>query len=120
MHNPDWSNTTVVRGHVNTEIKKLKSQAGKDILIVGGARLASSVIEGGLVDEYRLTVNPCILGGGKSLFQQQHSRHNLELISTKTLDSGRLIIHFREKLLVPKSLHGISSGNPIGSQHNDH
>lgn len=115
MQNADWSNTTIVRDHLNTEIKKLKSQPGKDILVVGGARLAASVIEGGLVDEYRFTVNPSILGGGKSLFQQQHSRHNLELISTKTLGSGRLIVRFNEKLLVPKSFHRVSSSNPIGS-----
>jgi dihydrofolate reductase len=120
MQNPDWSNSTVVRGHLNTEIKKLKSQSGKDIQVVGGARLAASVIEGGLVDEYRFTVNPSLLGGGKSLFQQQHSRHSLELISTKTLSSGRLIVRFHEKLLVPKSFHRVGSSNPIGSQHHDH
>jgi dihydrofolate reductase len=119
MQNPDWSNSTVVRGHVVGEIKKLKLLPGKDIQVVGGAGLAATVIEGGLVDEYRLIVNPTILGGGKSFFQQQHGRRNLELISVKTLDSGRLILRFKERLLVPKALHRVSSGSPVGSQHHD-
>ena len=119
MQNADWSNSTVIRGHVVGEIKKLKSLPGKDIQVVGGAGLAATVIEGGLVDEYRLTVNPTILGGGKSFFQQQHSRHSLELISAKTLDSGRLIVRFKEKLLVPKAFHRVSGGSPVGSQHHD-
>lgn len=95
MQNPDWSNTTVIRGHVLEEIKKLKSQTGKDIYLVGGARLAATAVEGGAVDEYRLTVNPCILGNGKSFFQLQHIRRNLEHLSSKTLRSGRLIVRYQ-------------------------
>jgi dihydrofolate reductase len=95
MHNPDWSNTSVVRGNVIEEIKKLKAKPGKDIYVVGGARLAATVIEGGLVDEYRLTINPSIIANGKSFFQQQHSRRNLELISSKSVKAGRLIVRYK-------------------------
>ena len=95
MQNADWFNTSVIRGNVVEEIKKLKSLPGQDIYVAGGARLAATVVEGGVVDEYRLTVNPTILGSGKSFFQQQHGRRNLELISSKSVRTGRLIVRYR-------------------------
>jgi dihydrofolate reductase len=119
MHNPDWSNTTVIKGNVIGEIKRLKAQPGKDIQVVGGARLAATVIEGGLVDEYRFVINPVILGNGKSLFQEQHGKHNLDLVSSKALQSGRLIVRFARKLLVPKSVHGIASSHTITPPHHN-
>jgi dihydrofolate reductase len=92
----DWrKNTRIVKGDVKAEVLKLKqSSAGKGIVLWGGASMASSCIELGLVDEYRLWVNQIILGGGKSLFQKV-TKHSLKLIDSKTHKSGVVLLHYK-------------------------
>lgn len=88
-------NTRIVKGDVRTEVLKIKQAAtGKDIVLYGGASMASSFIELGLVDEYRLSVNQIILGGGKSLFQKV-TKHSLKLIGSKTYKSGVVLLHYK-------------------------
>ncbi len=92
-----WANTTICRGDAAVEIAYIKQLPGKDIHLVGGAKLAATVIEAGLVDEYRLNIIPAIIGNGKSFFRQQHARFDLELISTKSLPSGAVIARYKER-----------------------
>jgi dihydrofolate reductase len=97
VKDPEWSNTKIVKGRVAEEVAKLKNQPGKDIQVVGGAKLAATVIEAGLVDEYRLRINPVIVGSGKSFFKDQNTKRFLELISTKKLKSGIVIVRYKVK-----------------------
>lgn len=92
----EWRmNTRIVKGDVKTEVLKLKqSSSGKGIVLWGGASMASSLIELGLIDEYRLTINQIILGGGKSLFQNI-PKHLLKLIGSKTYRSGGVLLHYK-------------------------
>jgi dihydrofolate reductase len=91
----DWKNTRVVRDL--EEIRKLKQQAGKDIYVVGGATLVSSLVNAGLVDELRLSVYPIVAGQGKALFKDVTQRHVLELIEGKTTKSGKQLLRYRVK-----------------------
>ena len=95
MKDPQWNNTQIINGKVVDEIAKIKKQPGKDIYVVGGAKLAATVMEGGLVDEYRLTINPVIVGNGKSFFREQHSKHLLEPIHTKVQKSGVILAAYK-------------------------
>ncbi len=95
MDDPGWENTQIINGDVAEELAKLKKQPGKDIQVVGGAKLAATVIEAGLVDEYRLVINPVIIGSGKSFFRDQHSKHLLELTGTKLFASGVMIAKYK-------------------------
>ena len=95
MSDPEWENTEIINGDVAAEITKIKMQAGKDIQVVGGAKLAATVVEAGLVDEYRLNIMPVILGSGKSFFRIQQTSHSLELINTKRLSSGIIIVRYK-------------------------
>ena len=92
----DWrKNTRIVKGDVKTEVLKLKQSSGdKGIVLWGGASLASSLIELGLIDEYRLSVNQIILGGGKTLFHKG-AKHSLNLIGSKTYKSGVVLLHYK-------------------------
>jgi|SRR5688572_4870082 len=91
----EWrKNTRIVKGDVKTEVLKLKQSSGKDIVLFGGASMASSFIELALIDEYRLFVNQIILGGGKSFFQKV-KRRPLKLISSKTYKSGVVLLHYK-------------------------
>src|SRR5229473_5910355 len=63
----DWSNTTLLKGDLAQEITQLKQQPGKDLFIFGSGRLAANLTRLGLIDEYRLIVNPVVLGNGTPL-----------------------------------------------------
>jgi dihydrofolate reductase len=82
----------LVSHNVAEEVAKLKEEPGKD-LAVGGAGLASSLIELGLVDEYRLFVTPVVLGGGTPYFPALDERINLELVETRTF--GSRVVYLR-------------------------
>jgi dihydrofolate reductase len=88
----EWKTTRIVRDV--EEIRKLKQQPGKDMLVLGGATLVSSLMNLGLIDELRLMVNPLVLGGGKLLFKDVKGRHKFMLINTKTFRSGKVVLHY--------------------------
>jgi dihydrofolate reductase len=94
LEEPGWDNTQIVRGNVVEEVKKLKNQHGRDIQVVGGAKLAATVMNGGLVDEYRLVLNPVIVCKGKSFFRQITRSSKLQLQYVKPLKSGVVIIRY--------------------------
>ncbi|SOC09463.1 dihydrofolate reductase [Ureibacillus xyleni] len=77
------------------EVNKLKSVTGKDIWLYGGANLITTFLQLGLVDEFRLSIHPVILGDGKPLFVGLQNRLNLKLVKTKRFSSGvvQLIYH---------------------------
>src|SRR5690554_3897094 len=64
-----WNNVLLIKENISEEIKLLKQQPGKDLVIFGGAELAATFIQLDLIDEYQLIVNPVVLGGGKPLFK---------------------------------------------------
>jgi dihydrofolate reductase len=86
-------NTRLVRGGVAEEVAKLKEQPGKD-LGVGGAGLASTVIQLGLVDEFRLFISPVVLGGGTPYFPPLQERIDLELVETRTFESRVVYVRY--------------------------
>ncbi|MGH9894425.1 MAG: dihydrofolate reductase family protein [bacterium] len=68
-----WKTSRIVRDV--EEIRKLKQRPGKDMQVVGGATLVSSLMKVGLIDELHLMVNPLVLGDGKALFKDVKERH---------------------------------------------
>lgn len=84
-----WRNSTLISGNVVEEVRKLKNQPGKNILLDGSSVLVHTLIENDLVDEYVLHVYPLVLGGGKRLFPEGR-RVNLKLIEAAPLPTGVL------------------------------
>ena len=82
-----WRNSTLISGRLVEEVRKLKEQTGKDILIDGSSVLLRTLIENDLVDEYVLHVYPLALGGGKRLFPEG-KRLDLKLDQSVTLPTG--------------------------------
>lgn len=80
--------TILINGDLEADVRRIKSEAGRDIWLFGGASLTASLLNLGLVDELSLAVHPLILGGGKPLFSQIKDRISLSLIDTKTYSSG--------------------------------
>jgi len=88
LHSALWPKTSFLRGL--EEIAALKQQPGKDIYLMGGARITASLIDAGLVDELRLIVYPLIAGEGKALFATTEHRRGLELRKVQQLQGGRV------------------------------
>jgi dihydrofolate reductase len=89
------NNAIFINNQVVEEVNKLKNIPGKNIWLYGGASLITSFMNLGLVDEFRLSVHPVILGEGKPLFIDIQERINLKLVHTRSFSSGvvQLIYH---------------------------
>jgi len=87
-----WKTARIVRDVA--DIRALKQQPGKHIHAVGGASLVSTLMNGHLVDQLRLTVHPLVLGKGKALFKDVEGRHRLELLETRPLAGGRVSLTY--------------------------
>lgn len=87
-------NATLATGDISEGVARLKDQPGRD-LAVGGAGLASSLDRLGLIDEYRLFVNPVVLGGGTPYFAGGIGRHDLELVETRTFGDRVVYLRYR-------------------------
>jgi dihydrofolate reductase len=83
-----WPKTSFVR--TLEDVAALKQQPGKDIYLIGGARITASLIDAGLVDELRLIVYPLVAGVGKALFAATERRRGLELRKVEQLQGGRV------------------------------
>jgi dihydrofolate reductase len=89
-----WNNARRAERAAREEIGRLRGQPGKDMVLFGGAALAQSFMELGLIDEFRLFVTPVILGGGKPLFRQVKDRIALKRLSTTSFDSGTVLLAY--------------------------
>lgn len=89
-----WNNTQLIKGNIPEEVKKLKQQPGKDLVIFGSPGLATTFMNLGLIDEYKLTVHPIILGNGISVFTNNTTKSTLKLLDSKTLKSGVVTLHY--------------------------
>ena len=85
-----WKPVTIVRTDPVKEVARLKEGTGKDIQIVGSGSIVSAVVRAGLVDEFRLRVQPILLGSGRSLFPAEAERLRLKLVNTTPFKSGTL------------------------------
>jgi dihydrofolate reductase len=86
-------NATLAREVVADDIVALKEEPGKD-LAVGGAGLASTFAQLGLIDEYRLFVSPVVLGGGTPYFPALEERIDLELVETRTFSDRAVYLRY--------------------------
>lgn len=89
-----WNNCRLVRGHTAEEVSKLKQLPGKDMVILGSAMLASHLLQRGLIDEYRIILNPVFIGAGTPLFKGIEHGIRLKLRETKQLHSGVVILYY--------------------------
>lgn len=91
----DWTNSHVIGGRdLAADVNRLKREAKKDIALFAGASVAQSLSDLGLVDEYRLLLNPILLGDGKPLFEPGHPQVKLALKDTLKFGSGAMVLTY--------------------------
>jgi dihydrofolate reductase len=95
LDEPEWKNSTVLKGDIIEEVGKLKREHDGDIVVHGSARLVQTLIEHDLVDELRLMVYPVVLGSGKRLFGDTSDGKPLRLVESKVVGDGVTILIYR-------------------------
>jgi dihydrofolate reductase len=86
LEDPDWSNSTVLKGDIVNEVWKLKQELDGDIVIVASFQLVHTLMEHDLVDELRLKIYPIVLGAGERLFGETSDKKPMRLVGTQTVD----------------------------------
>lgn len=89
-----WKNSELINGNIENEVQKIKKHPGRDIVIYGSGTIVQQLTNDGLIDEYRIMVNPVVLGRGKPLFKDVN-KFNLKLIGTKILGSGNVLLNYQ-------------------------
>ncbi|HEX2619313.1 MAG TPA: dihydrofolate reductase family protein [Phototrophicaceae bacterium] len=92
----DWNNTSTVliKDNLAEQINQIKQQPGKDIWFLGSPTLAQTFMELDLIDEYRININPTVLGQGKPLFAGVNRNFPLKLLESKTFKSGVVALRY--------------------------
>lgn len=89
-----WTNTRLVKGRAEEEVARLKRETGKDLFIFGSAELTNSLTRQGQVDEYRIGLNPLVLGGGTPMFKPNGEQMRLKLLEARPMQSGVVLLRY--------------------------
>lgn len=94
----EWSNSRLAGGNAAAEIRALKVQPGKDILVYGGARFVSGLVRENLIDEYHLFINPVSIGKGLTIFGNLEGNLKLSLAAARSFACGIAVLEYRPAL----------------------
>lgn len=89
-----WKNTTLVKGDLVTEVRKLKQGSGDGMVILGSGSIVAQLAQEGLIDEFQIVVQPVVLGSGKTLFAGVKDTMDLSLGKTRTFPSGKIFLRY--------------------------
>ena len=87
----DWQNSTLLDGDLAAAVTELKQQEGGDVHVIGSTNLVQSLVEHGLVDEFRLMIDPLALGGGKRFFPDDGVLRPLRLVDSRVTGTGAIL-----------------------------
>ena len=92
-----WSNTKLVKGDLPAEIRKMKKEPGKDLVIFGSGSIVSQLAQEGLIDEYQIVVIPVVLGKGRTMFDGINKKLTLKPTKTRTFGNGNVLMSYEPK-----------------------
>ena len=95
LQNAAWRNTTLVKGDLVTEVRKMKNGSGADLVILGSGSIVSQLAQARLIAEYQLVVSPVVLGQGRTLFEGVKEKLNLTLTKTRAFKNGNVVLWYR-------------------------
>ncbi|HVU11639.1 MAG TPA: dihydrofolate reductase family protein [Phototrophicaceae bacterium] len=87
----DWNNSRLVPGDLGEEVRRMKQQPGKDMIIFGSGQIAAALSQMGLIDIYRIFLNPVALGSGIPMFT---NTIKLKLLSSRTFKNGVVVLEY--------------------------
>jgi dihydrofolate reductase len=95
LEDPDWNNSTVLKGDVVNEVSKLKQRVNGDIVVYASGQLVHTLIEHDLVDELRLMIYPFVLGAGERLFGETSDKKPMRLVDARTVGDGLAFLTYQ-------------------------
>ena len=95
LEDPDWNNSTVLKGDAVEEVSKLKHELDGEIVVLGSFRLLRALFERDLVDELRLKVYPVVLGAGDRLFGETGDTMPMRLVDARTIGEGIAFLTYK-------------------------
>jgi dihydrofolate reductase len=108
LEDPDWNNSTVLKGDVVDEVSTLKQKLDGEIVVLGSPQLARTLIEHDLVDELRLMIYPVLLGAGARLFGETSNKKPMRLVDTQTVGDGIAILTYEPTRAAERASDGAS------------
>ena len=89
-----WNNTTLFKGDLATEVRKLKQAPGPDIVIMGSGSVVAQLAEAGLIDQYQIVLNPLVVGSGRTLFEGVKRKLPLRLAKSRAFGNGNVVLFY--------------------------
>ncbi|NIJ54220.1 dihydrofolate reductase family protein [Dyadobacter arcticus] len=94
LESVDWENTRLIKGDLIEEIKKLKADPNVQMTILGSGSIVAQLADAGLIDHFGIMIDPVAIGEGTPLFTGIKSKLDLNLVDTKTFDSGVVLLNY--------------------------
>jgi dihydrofolate reductase len=92
-----WNNTKLVKSGMAAEIRRMKNEPGKDMVIMGSGSIVSQLAQEGVIDEYQIVVVPVVLGKGRTMFDGIKEKLTLKLIKSRTFRNGNVFLCYEPK-----------------------
>jgi dihydrofolate reductase len=89
-----WNNTTLLKGDLTTEVRKLKQEPGPNLVIMGSGSVVAQLADAGLIDEYRIVLNPLAVGSGRTLFEGVKRRLPMKLTKSRAFGNGNIVLSY--------------------------
>jgi dihydrofolate reductase len=89
-----WKNTTLLKGDLVTEVRRLKSEPGPGMAILGSGTIVSQLAQARLIDEFQLALNPIVLGKGRTLFEGVKEKIGLKLTKSRAFGNGNVMLYY--------------------------
>ena len=89
-----WNNTTLLKGDLTTEVRKLKQQPGPNIVIMGSGSIVAQLADAGLIDEYQIVLNPLVVGNGRTLFEGVKNKLPMKLAKSRAFGNGNVVLFY--------------------------
>ena len=92
-----WSNTKLVKGDIAAEVRKMKKESDKDMVILGSGSIVSQLTQARLIDEYQVVVVPVVLGKGRTMFEGVKDKLSLKRTNTRTFRNGNVVLTYESE-----------------------
>jgi dihydrofolate reductase len=94
LQQASWNNTRLLKGDLLDEVRKLKSESGTGMCILGSGTIVAQLAQAGLIDEYQVMVDPVALGSGRSMFHGIKDKLSLKLATSRAFNNGKVYLNY--------------------------
>ena len=94
LERASWQNTQLIKTDLPGAVRKLKSEPGPGLVLMGSGSIVAQLAQHGLVDEFQVVVHPIVLGSGKSMFEGVKKSFGLQLTNTRRFENGNVVLSY--------------------------